>query len=429
MTNPTLYRLAAVGTDGKVGGPGGTPITDAVLSAVGEPANKVPVTNGSSGVNWDSLATIADGTPTPDTVDGDPGSTGTVADGGHSHPTSDLYDLKGQDDVHTVPASGGAVTLPASSSEQASVVTMTASPCHLTFPAAVQGARFTLFLQQDSTGGRVPSFPPNVGWPASGQPTWSTAAGEMDVVSFFCTDGVAWYPMGEPILGLVSPATALTLVQSMFVAGVGPAPTSLTFPGDVTPGSALIAFIDPIGSLTLSGGGVSWTQIEPSWEDPTSAAVEAQVWLGLDSTGGGGTATVSFGAAEAAGGVIFELSGVFLSSALDGSPVVSEYTSFPATTTPVTPSRNGDGVLHFIYAHGGQISTVDGTTVFMEPPGLYTTGSGYTLFNCHPTSSNGLTVALMTNSVSGQPYDVALAGPQGSPNQQTTLSLLLKNQS
>lgn len=414
-------------------GGGSTPI--GTITAIGQAANKVPVTDGADGVNWDVLANIASGTPTPDTVDGDPGATGTVADGGHTHPASDLYDLKGLDSVNTVPASGSAVTLPDPSSEQTSLVTLTASTVNLTFPAAALGSRFTLFMQQDSTGSRAPLFPANVGWLSSGQPTWSSTAGAIDVVNFYCPDGQNWYPTWAPLIGLASPAVPLNLVQSLLARGSGfSAPTSLTFPGNVTPGSALIAFFEPLlpGSVALSGGGVTWTQIESGWTDGSSTAVNMQAWLGLDSTGGGGTATISFGT-NVLCGVVVELAGVVPASALDGSPVVSNYSSFPATTSPVTPTLNGDGVVLCIYGNNGTPEHIDGTQVWDgvmgTHVGTYTTASGWTLLVPNGSADDFPFLALKLNSTAGQPYDITINDVAGGTTHQSTLGFLLKNQS
>lgn len=42
----------------------------------------------------------------------------------------------------------------------------------------------TIYLKQDSTGSRTPSWPSSVRWPDGSEPSWSTAANAIDVVTF-----------------------------------------------------------------------------------------------------------------------------------------------------------------------------------------------------------------------------------------------------
>ena len=55
--------------------------------------------------------------------------------------------------------------------------------CTFTMPAAAPGLQFTVFLSQDQTGNRVPTFPATVKFPAS-TPAWTLTANGTDVVSF-----------------------------------------------------------------------------------------------------------------------------------------------------------------------------------------------------------------------------------------------------
>jgi hypothetical protein len=65
-----------------------------------------------------------------------------------------------------------------------------------TFSGASSGeeSRFRLYMRQDATGSRVPTFPASVVWPDDTEPTWSTAAGDVDVIEFSSIDGgVTWF--------------------------------------------------------------------------------------------------------------------------------------------------------------------------------------------------------------------------------------------
>ncbi len=53
---------------------------------------------------------------------------------------------------------------------------------------------FTLFLKQDGTGGRTPTWPASVDWEVGTPPTFSNAANQIDVVSFMTVDGgTTWF--------------------------------------------------------------------------------------------------------------------------------------------------------------------------------------------------------------------------------------------
>lgn len=55
--------------------------------------------------------------------------------------------------------------------------------CTFTMPAATPGLQFTVFLSQDGTGNRVPTFPASVIFPASA-PSLTLTANRTDVISF-----------------------------------------------------------------------------------------------------------------------------------------------------------------------------------------------------------------------------------------------------
>jgi hypothetical protein len=69
-------------------------------------------------------------------------------------------------------------------------VTMTGN-CLFTLSGGVSGSRYiiTIFLRQDPTAGRSPSFSSNVSWPGNVAPTFNTAAGGYDIVQFVTVDG------------------------------------------------------------------------------------------------------------------------------------------------------------------------------------------------------------------------------------------------
>lgn len=92
----------------------------------------------------------------------------------------------------------GAVTTPTTGS---AVVTLTtddvqkitlhgATPV-ITLPAAAAGLELVVYLIQDATGSRIPTYA-TVRWAAATAPTLSTAATSIDIVKFQCFDGTNW---------------------------------------------------------------------------------------------------------------------------------------------------------------------------------------------------------------------------------------------
>jgi hypothetical protein len=68
--------------------------------------------------------------------------------------------------------------------------------CTFTFTGATSGVEcaFRLHMQQDETGGWVPTFPSSVVWPDDTEPTWSTDPGATDIIEFTTVDGgTTWY--------------------------------------------------------------------------------------------------------------------------------------------------------------------------------------------------------------------------------------------
>lgn len=93
--------------------------------------------------------------------------------------------------VNTVATSGAAQTIP-DPSAGASVNRVTLSVnCVFTFPTAAAGKSFLLELTQ-GTGGSFTATWPSVRWAAGTAPTLSTAAGKIDDLEFWCTDGAHW---------------------------------------------------------------------------------------------------------------------------------------------------------------------------------------------------------------------------------------------
>lgn len=136
-------------------------------------ANLLPVVGGDSG-NWGTkLNTYL-------TVDHN--------DDGTHKLTSSLV----TDSVNTVGTSGATQTLPAASTAGINHVTLTAN-CTFTFPTAVSGHSFTLVLVQGGSGSYTVTWPGNVLWSGGTTPTLTTAVGSVDILSFFCSDGVNWY--------------------------------------------------------------------------------------------------------------------------------------------------------------------------------------------------------------------------------------------
>lgn len=86
--------------------------------------------------------------------------------------------------------SGAAITLDLANGTL-QIITLNAATPAITMPAAGAGKSFLLFLKQDATGSRVPTWA-TVAWPSASAPTLTTTASRMDVISFV-SDGTKWY--------------------------------------------------------------------------------------------------------------------------------------------------------------------------------------------------------------------------------------------
>jgi hypothetical protein len=69
---------------------------------------------------------------------------------------------------------------------------LTAANCTVTFPAAGAGKSFILSLLQDTTGGRLVTWPASAKWSGGIAPTLTTTAQKQDILTFVCIDGVNW---------------------------------------------------------------------------------------------------------------------------------------------------------------------------------------------------------------------------------------------
>lgn len=332
----TQFLRAAARTELKVEA---LPSQSVGSSSVPDPtaAGQMPVSTAAGPDGWDLTDAIvaSEALPNPDTEVGSAGAGGTYADGLHSHARSGLYDGFGIDEVNVVAVSGSSEAIPDTSLAQVSFVMLTAN-CALTFPEAETGKRFDLYLKQDATGSRVPTFPASVGWPGGSPPTWSTTAGLTDHARFRCVDGSRW--MAEVVaLGIVTPPAALSIVQSIDLAVTST--TQVTFPVNITPGNAILLVAANNGSsLNPSGGGVTWQQIGAHSDlvqvGAGAVPVNPEVWLGTASTGGPGTATITFDGATFIGH-FFEIAGAALRS---GSVSVGSQAATSDMSPYVTPT-------------------------------------------------------------------------------------------
>lgn len=253
-----------------------------------------------------------EGVPNPDTPEGSAGDPGTYAFGNHSHEKSNLYDGHGIDDLNVVTASGSTETLPDPADQQTSYIRLTAAAVALTLPDADAGKRLRLVLAQDGTGGRTPTFPANVGWPGGAAPNWSTGADLVDVADFICVDGLNWICVSTS-LGIALPPPPLDVLQQVNIAA--PAVGQLTFPSNLGAGNAVLAIMagGQNTSPTPTGGGLTWTKVGNLGTVPAASETgKAEVWLGTGSTGGPGTATLTFPETGVKLGTFFEIKGATL---------------------------------------------------------------------------------------------------------------------
>jgi hypothetical protein len=127
---------------------------------------------------------VTPGTSTVTSVDGQTGAVTLSSTYAPINPT---------ERVNTVAAAGASQTLPDVTTATIHDLTLTAATCALTFPTTAAGKSFTLILRQDSTGGRLVSYPASiVKWPGGSAPTLTTTASVLDVLTFVCANGTNW---------------------------------------------------------------------------------------------------------------------------------------------------------------------------------------------------------------------------------------------
>ena len=99
----------------------------------------------------------------------------------------------GEQNVETL-NSGSALTVSTPNVASVSVITLNAATPALTMPAPeVAGARKVLYLVQDGTGGRAPTWAgATINWLAGSAPTLSTAIAAIDKITLESLDGTTW---------------------------------------------------------------------------------------------------------------------------------------------------------------------------------------------------------------------------------------------
>jgi hypothetical protein len=133
------------------------------------------------------------------TVGGDSGSWGTKlnaflstehnsADGTHGLATGLVTDV-----VNTQTDAGATYTIPAPTTAGIHDLTLSVS-CTLTFPTAVAGQSFTLFLRQGAGGSKLITWPASsiLKWDGGVAPTLTTTAAAVDILGFICV-GSTWF--------------------------------------------------------------------------------------------------------------------------------------------------------------------------------------------------------------------------------------------
>ena len=85
-------------------------------------------------------------------------------------------------------------------------LTVTGTP-KITLPQPVRGARVTISLRQDATGGRLASWSSNIAWlkgTAAGGPTLETGGGGVDTFVFYGLDATTWQCLSQSKIGTTS---------------------------------------------------------------------------------------------------------------------------------------------------------------------------------------------------------------------------------
>jgi hypothetical protein len=93
-------------------------------------------------------------------------------------------------------SSGSAITIAWANGGVQSVVLSASAPT-LTMTAPIGVSKLTLFVLQDATGGRAPTFSPAPKWTGGSAPSFSSAANAVDIVSLIY-DGTSYYAIMSP---------------------------------------------------------------------------------------------------------------------------------------------------------------------------------------------------------------------------------------
>ena len=155
------------------------------------------------------------------------------------------------------------------------------------------------------------------------------------------------------------PSGNIGFVQSSSTETATGSQESVTLPANVTPGDGLVLLFSNVTDgntvSSISGGGVSWQ--EANIENDNAFTADSEVWYGLGSTGGAGTATITVGlsgtAAKAYPINVSEWSGI---GGLDQVPAGTfDHTGSSVADAPsITPTQSDD---LFVAAVGANSTT------------------------------------------------------------------------
>lgn len=141
------------------------------------------------------------------------------------------------------------------------------------WPSAPDVGLLQAWYTQDGTGNRVPTFGAEVDWGSAGEPDWSTASGQTDIVNFETRDGgtrVLASLQGRPGAagaagtdGLAGGAISIPYVFSTTTTDSDPGSGNLRL-SNATQASATVIRAD-----LLDSGGTDWTAVLDTLDDAT----------------------------------------------------------------------------------------------------------------------------------------------------------------